>query len=268
MRTITSSYRPIVKTLLAWWVVLTIVAVASLYLLSPALPTLRSSWGLVGATAGRLSLVFPFVAYVGGIVGSAGKVGYRTTAVVGLVTVTLGALAYSAGAILAPVSEWRADRAVGLDVRSRHPTGAPTPTGLARLRTMVRQTPPPEYSFSVERPTTHPPNWLTHLIHQPIALAAFGILNAVLGLLLGWTTSGLSPPRRRHVRWLLGLVSAAAFLALAMIASSWVRDSPGHSGVLGAWVPLALPLLEIMLAYATLRAAQGRDLHAGPSSSI
>jgi len=45
-----------------------------------------------------------------------------------------------------------------------------------------------------------------------------------------------------------------------MIGDDWVRSDPGHSGALGAWIALAVPLLElgVLLALSRLPSAGTR----------
>jgi hypothetical protein len=247
---------------LRWWVVLTAVALASVYLSNSTPPALESWWGFLQALASRLWVIYPFVAFAGGLAASSRPRGTRaaSTSVI-VVTVLLGGIAYVTGVLLVPVAELEADRRAGIDVEARYPLGAETPGALARQRAAVLERPPHEYRFSVDRPFEHPPNWLTYLLHQPVALYVFAVVNALLGLAVGWSTTGLSPPRRRQVRWFIGIAAALAFYVVAAWGTQWVRASPENSGIVGAWLPLTLPLLALIGTYVGGRSRGRPDLH-------
>jgi len=171
---------------------------------------------------------------------------------------TLGVLAHVIGVFLVPVAEQRADAATGFDLEARYPLGANTPGALLARRAEILASPPSEYGFSVDDPMQRPPNWLLYLVHQPIAFGLFGLVNALLGLMAGWVTTGLSPPKRRNTRWALGLGSAVLFYLLSLTGARWVPASPDHSSFLGAWLPVSVPVLFLLLAAWAL---QQRNLH-------
>lgn len=258
-----------VRSDLRWWLALTSLALASLYLSGAQVASLHTGWGLLGATASRLWIVFPFIAFAGGVARSKanGRPGDAAVAVT-IATSTLGLIAFVIGVWIAPLAEVEADRAVGLAVELRYPFGAQTPTSLVRHRIAILEEPPEAYGFSVDQPLTHPPNWLTYLIHQPFAVFAFGVLNALLGLLIGWSTTGLSPPKRGQVRWLLGLVAGLLFFLVARLGGQWVRLSPENSGVLAAWLPLVVPLLALAVAYLVWRSSNSDGLHGGAEPDV
>lgn len=264
-----SDYARIALVTLQWWAVLTLVALASVYLSGSTPPALRSWWGFLQASASRLWIIYPFVAFAGGIAASSQprKTKAASMSVI-MVTVLLGGVAYVTGGLLVPVAELEADRRAGIDVETRYPFGAQTPGALAAQRAAVLERSPDKYRFSVDRPFEHPPNWLTYLIHQPVALYVFAILNALLGLLVGWSTTGLSPPRRRHVRWFIGIVSGVVFYVAATLGTDWVRASPENSGVVGAWLPLVLPLLALIGTYVGWRSRERPELHDRGHSAV
>ena len=109
------------------------------------------------------------------------------------------------------------------------------------------------YSFRIGRPLTHPPNWLTYLLHSVVVITCFTILAALLGHRGGTLTTGLSPPNRRNARWALGLASSIAFFLAEAAGGDWVRANPSNSGVVGAWVPLVVPLAVLGLLEVLLR---------------
>lgn len=268
MSLVDRGYARVAASTLTWWTVLTLVALSSLYLSTPSLPTRGSWWGLIHATASRLWIMFPFVAFAGGLAGSVERRPRSATAAVTLTVGFLGAMAYMCGAVVAPIAELEADRLIGIRDEVRYPMGAQTPQGLLRQRSVVVERPPATYRFSIDRPLEHPPNWLTYLIHQPLALYVFALLNALLGLLVGWSTTGLSPPRRRHVRWFAGIVVGLIYYAAAAFGTAWVRASPENSGVVAAWLPLSLPLLALALGFIRRRHRHRPALHTGGSSGV
>lgn len=143
--------------------------------------------------------------------------------------------------------------------------GAPTPSQLRARRGIVIATPPETYSFRRDRPFESPPNWLTYRIHSPVVIALFAILGALLGQLVAFLTSGLSPPARRNARWALGLFSALAFFIAEVAGGAWVRLDPGNSGLAGAWLPMLMPLAELaLLAFLVRR----RALHGLPDPRV
>jgi len=262
-------YARVAASTLAWWAALTLMALSGLYLSTPSLPTRGSWWGLIHAMASRLWIVFPFIAFAGGLAGSAAK--HRpgsSAAAVALTVGALGAIAYVCGAIVAPIAELEADRLIGISEEVRYPMGAQTPQGLRRQRAVVAERPRETYRFSIDRPLEHPPNWLTYLIHQPLALYVFALLNALLGLLVGWSTTGLSPPQRRHLRWFGGIVAGLIYYAVAAFGAAWVRTSPENSGVVAAWLPLSFPLLALALGLVRRRHRRPPELHTGASSGV
>ena len=242
---------------MAWWLGVVIVASVSLSLSAADQDTLRSTWGWVEAVGSSAWLAFPFVAFSGGIAVVAFD---RVRAVRALLstTVGMGLVAYSFGAFLVPEAERRADATAGYDIQARYPYGANTPRAILARRAEILGSLSTEFGFSVEDPMRRPPNWLLYIVHQPVALGLFGIVNALLGLLAGWWTTGLSPPKRRNSRWGLGLGSALVFYLLSTGGAAWVRSDPTHSALLGAWLPLVPPLFILLCGPWVARRA---DLH-------
>ena len=247
-----------------WWSGVVAIAALSLYLSDAGQETLWSPWGLVEAIGSHLWLVFPFVAFSGGLAVVGEARGSATKAVIAS-TFVLAALAWVIGAYVVPVAELRADAAAGYDVEARYPFGANTPSGIFTRRADIVASPPTSFGFSVEAPLQQPPNWLLFLIHQPFAFAVFGLVNALLGLVSGWATSGLSPPKRRNARWGLGLGSALFFYLLSLGGAAWVQRSPDHSALVGAWLPVVYPLLLLGIS---AWVARQRDLHAFGGSDV
>ncbi len=242
-----------------------LVALALLYWMLTGGP-LEGSWS-VWNTAYPLpawtGLLLPFVAFAGGLAvyksSSPRAVVLRVLPVIGLSYVLL--------AYASPMVEYQAQSAWGRDVAIEFPFGPGTPEGLRALRSAVQADPPATYSFSVDRPFDKPPNWLTYLIHSLMAIAGFAVLAALLGQQAGFLTSGLSPPARWNARWGLGLLSAVAFFLAEAVGGEWVRLEPSNSGILGAWLPLVVPVVELaLLAFLTRR--QRLRLHASPPPGV
>jgi len=216
-----------------------------------------TGWEGLSLLTAWAGLFLPFAAFSGGLVTSG--------------ELSVSRLAFSASAIsllsflllgyLLPTLQYRVEADLGLDVEERYPTGANTIRGLGEWRGLVQQTPQEEFSLSVERPLQTPPNWITYLIHSSIVQSLYAVLAALLGALVGVFTTGLSPPTRRHANWAAGLFSGILFFVVQTLGGDWVRADPLNSGVLGAWGPMLLPLLELGVLYLLLaRARRGSTL--------
>ncbi len=245
-----------------WAAALVIIAAAHQVATAPP----EGSWhltDLVYQVLAWFGLVLPFVAFAGGLsisrdssIWSAGKY-----------AVPVAVLAYVLIAYAAPIARYRIQSSRGVDVSSQYPFGPNTPSAFKALRNQVETDPPPEFGYSVDRPFEQPPSWLTYRIHSVAAIAFFAILAALLGRQAGFLTSGLSPPARRNERWAIGLLSAVAFYIAVMVGEDWVRWDPLRSGILGAWIPLLLPLAELAIL-ARLTHLRRRPLHASAPPSV
>jgi hypothetical protein len=248
----------------ALWTVVLLLCPATLQLLSG--PAFAPSWSLqqvVFLAVGWIGLCLPFSAFAGGL-GSFGRSGYLRLGISALLVsvVSLVLLGF-----LSPVLEVQVVRSVGGDIERRFPMGPETIPTLLDLREEVRRNPPDRYSFRVGEPTRSPPNWLTYRAHCLIAMSFFGFLAALLGVSVAGFTSGLSPPARRNARWAMGLVSGVPFFLAEVEAGKWVRADLNNSGLLGAWGPLLLPLVELALLYLLLQWRRRRSTLSQPSSS-
>ena len=145
----------------------------------------------------------------------------------------------------------------GADLQSVHPFGPDTPGALVAQRRAIVANPPERFSFRVSEPLTHPPNWLTYGLHSPIVLSVFAIFAAFLGRKGRTLTTGLSPPNRKNSRWALGLVVSLAFFLAVAAGAEWVRKNPSNSGVLGAWLPLIVPLAGLCVLELLIRRRAG-----------
>ena len=204
----------------------------------------RWLWFMVHDTAmGLPFFLFAVGLALGRVLGhSRGAV--RLAVFVGL---SVSILSYSLGAWVAPEIEDRILAARGADTVDARRFGSPTPVGILRNLEFVQTNPPPRYRLRTTAPQDFPPNVLLWRLHQPLALAVFGIVNVLLGVLASELTVDLSNRVRRNVRLFIGVGGGVAFLVCVVVASPvepFLRDGTMRSGIAGAWVPLIMPLVE------------------------
>lgn len=192
---------------------------------------------------GWIGLLLPFAAFAGGVAG------HSSLSVRDLVwrAASLVAISYLMLAFLAGIASYSEQARWGTDVEAVFPFGPRTPRGLLAHMEAIEADPPDAFSFRASQPLALPPNWLTYLLQSSAAAAAFAMLSALIGFWGAMVTTGLSPPNRRNARWALGLGSGILFFAAVVAGSEWVRSSPENSGLLGAWLPLLVPLTELAL---------------------
>jgi hypothetical protein len=136
--------------------------------------------------------------------------------------------------------------------------GPSTPLELSKRKRYIVAHPPERYSFDVDRPLATPPNWLDFLIHSPVAFSLFVILNGCLGAVLGRRYSGRNRSAARRL-WLFGILSGASFMIPAIAAGDYVQASLSASGMAAAWLPLALPLLALLVCMRLFPCPPGED---------
>jgi hypothetical protein len=210
-----------------------------------------------------LGLILPYAAFAGGITASP-EVPARQVAAYAL---PVAALAYLLMAYVAPIAKYEVERDMPAEAAPYNRFGPQTPSAIWELRSLVEADPPREYSYSTDDPLLRPPSWLTHLIHSKIVLALFAILSALLGQRVGVLTVGRSPPARRNIRWALGLLTATLFFLAQVVGGVWIKSDPAHSGVLGSWICLVVPSIELLVLYRLSLRRQSR-LHALESPSV
>lgn len=246
-----------------WVLILLLAPVLVRFQHGPSSPGVWMAWEAGFHLVGWLGVLVPYAVFAGGL-----AVGCRSSV---LSTVRyaapVGLAAYLLVGFAAPQMEYRAELAKGLPVETRHPTGPGTVSNLLSLRELVRERQPTEVRYSVETPLETPPTWYTYLIHQPAAAALFAILAALLGRIVSHLTPGLSPPVRRNARWAAGLaIGASAFVAQAL-GGDWVRLDPSNSGLAGAWLPLLVPgLILVVLQLLASRRSKGSTISGSPAS--
>lgn len=169
---------------------------------------------------------------------------------VALIAVALAGVCYSLDAWISPELRDRylgSTGAASADVRR---FGPKTPIGLLRNLRYVEANPPAEYSLALATPQEAPPNVLQWRLHRPVAHATFGIISVLLGILSAELTASLRRATRRNARLAIGVIGGLAFFGCMELASPvppFLLDGTMRSGVLAAWVPLAFPVLELLV---------------------
>lgn len=189
-----------------------------------------------------VGLFLPFAAFAGGLAADLRRGAFQHwLPAIGVCLLTFLLLGF-----FSPLLQYEVESRMGLDLATQFPTGPRTISGLKLWRTRVVLDPPSEYSLSAGQPLRTPPNWITYLIHSQLALSLFALFSVLSGTLSSFLTTGLSPPGRQNVRWAIGLLSGAIFFAAEAFGGDWVRADPSHSGILGAWGPILIPIVELV----------------------
>lgn len=205
-----------------------------------------SSWW-VWWVANDLGFILPFLLFASGV-RIARVMGYSrrlfpTVLGFGLM---VGLFSYYLAAWGVPELEKRYWDTQGPEVVDLHPFGAATPSGILRNLRSVEASQPAEYNLSVSEQTRAPPNVLRWHLHLPMAMAVFGLINTLAGVLANQLTENFGRGARRNVQLALGVLGGLAFFGAVLIAGPiepFLRDGTMRSGVLGAWIPLVVPLL-------------------------
>jgi len=198
-------------------------------------------WGGLCLFLGWISLFLPCVTFAGGLANSSPV----PTRAVTMRSLGIAVIFYGSSAFAEPVAKHRfRQESVGNQAGDTR-LGPRTPWAILAQRSANRASPPESYSFSVEHPFDRPPNWLLFSFWSSISLSVYCVLAAFLGQIVAFLTSGLSPPSRANTRWAVGLVTATLVLTAFVMGDSWVRQDVSHSGVVGAWAPLLVPLLGL-----------------------
>lgn len=240
----------IVRAVVPWYLLLVIVRVIPGQFWSPPEETsalLRVLWLVVPDTA----LVLPFLLFPAGL--AIGRVlghSRRAIRVAVLVGMSVSVLSYGLGAWVAPEIEDRVLAARGAETADARRFGSRTPLGILRNLEFVQANPPPRYSLRTTAPHEFPPNVLHWNLHQPLALAVFGLANVILAMLASELTVDLPCRVRRNARLAIGVGGAVVFLICVVLTSpteAFLRDGTMRSGIAGAWVPLAIPVIEALI---------------------
>ena len=215
----------------------------------------------VNQTSANVGFVLPFLSFAVGI-GMAREFARSRHLIRFAVTIgfALGALSYLTVDWVAPAASFRERIVSGSATPESIRFGPGTPPGLLRTLRFVEANPPTEFSMSVDTPSRHPPSILRWQLHQPVVMVVFGILNLLLGVLAARVTADLRRHSRRNARLAIGMLGGIAFFACVMIASPirpFLQDGTLRSGIVSAWVPLALPLTEALLLGHLIRRRRG-----------
>lgn len=255
----TGIWRAVAGAMLPW---LLLLIIGNLFLIWPPLrgeaTLLRWIWMFTFHTA----FVLPFLLFAAGLA-LWRKLGYsrRVFRVGALVGVSVVLVSYLLGSWLAPELDDRSLARLGPEMEDTRRFGPQTPVGLARNLRFVEANPPAEYGLRADTPHLVPPNVLRWELHWPVAMAVFGLLNVILGVLSAELTVVLARGRRRTARVMIGVLGGMAFYACFVMAGPvepFLRDGTMRSGVAAAWVPLLLPAAEcIILGYLVRRRRYG-----------
>lgn len=244
----TAIWRPVVGAMLPW---LLLLVVGNLILIWPPLEQdatlLRWLWLFAEQTA----FVLPFLLFAAGVA-LARKLGYskrvrRAGAVIGISVV---AASHLLGSWVAPSWNDRYLAGLGPETEDMRRFGPRTPVGITRNIRFVETNPPEEYALRAGTPHRFPPNVLRWELHAPLALAVFGVLNVFIGALAAELTVNLKRGSRRNARMAIGVLGGIAFLTCHLLAGPvepFLRDGTMRSGVTAAWLPLGLPVAEILV---------------------
>ena len=205
------------------------------------------------STVNGITLVLPFLLFPAGVAISRvlGHSRRAFRAAIGL-GVVVGACNYTLDAWVEPNMRYHTLAGRGPETAFVEKFGPDTPVGIARNIRFVEENPPQRYHLSVETPEQHPPNVLRWFLHVPVAMAVFGLAYVLLGMLAAQLTVGFHGPIRRNTLFALGAGSGVAFFLLLMATSPippFLSDGTLRSGVAGAWLPLSLPVGEVLLLY-------------------
>ena len=95
----------------------------------------------------------------------------------------------------------------------------------------------------------------------PAAMAVFGIINVLLGVLAARLTVDLNRRAQRNSRLAIGVIGGIAFFGCLVLASPvepFLRDGTMRSGIIGAWGPLVFPLAEAFVLLHLVRRREHR----------
>jgi len=209
----------------------------------------------------HIGLVLPYALFAAGVAlgcvrAHSARVARRALAV----GIAFASLSYVLNAWVEPELHHAHLATRGSETAERTRFGPQTPVGILRNLRFVEANPPEEYSTSVDAPHRRPPDVLRWVLHRPAAWAVFGLINLLLGVLAARATAGLRRRSRRNARLAVGVLGGIAFFVCAVLASpiqSFLRDGTLRSGIVSAWIPLALPLTEALLLGYLIRRKRG-----------
>lgn len=207
--------------------------------------------------ANDLGFILPFLLFAAGVK-LARVMGYSrrllpTALAFGL---TVGGMSYYLAAWGAPELESRYWNTLSDETVEQRTFGAAIPPNILENLRAVENDPPAEYSLRVGDTSRAPPNFLRWRLHLPVAMAVFGLINTLAGVLATQLTENFSRGARRNVLLALGVLGGLAFfgvMAMAGPIEPFLRDGTMRSGILGAWIPLVVPLLLCTVLFGIAR---------------
>ena len=229
----------VLKSTLQWTGVV-VCAIVVFHALAVAQPRPWSGWDWLSHVSDRAGLIIPFAAFASGIVLlRKWRLRIRLAWMAGLIAAVT---AYALSEFVSPLADY-AEYASAEEAFETRPLGPRTPFGKLRQLRFVEANPPVGGS-PLSSDASTPPNRVRLLLHLPLAMGVFTLLNMLLGLLSAELTRALRPPSRRNARFAIGLAGGLAYFAAVYFASHPERDWFNVSGILGAWLPLAVPLIQ------------------------
>lgn len=207
--------------------------------------------------ASELGFILPFLLFAGGVE-LARVMGYSrrllpTALGFGL---AVGAVSYYLAAWGAPELESRYWDTLGAETVEQRTFGAATPPGILENLRAVEDDPPTEFSLRAGMPSQNPPNVLRWHLHLPVAMAVFGLINTLAGVLAAQLTENFGRGARRNVLLALGVLGGLVYFGAVVLAGPiepFLRDGTMRSGILGAWIPLVVPLLLTTVLFGIAR---------------
>ncbi len=243
-------------SMMPWCVLLLGVSTALLFQ-GPSGGRLASPLWWMWRVANDLGFVLPFLLFASGV--RFGRVmGYsrRLLPTALAFGVAMGAVSYYLSAWGAPELENRYWDTLGPQAVELRQLGAMTPPGILRNLQAVEANPPAEYSVQAGDRARTPPNVLRWRLHLPVAMAVFGLINTLAGVFANQLTENFRQGARRNVQLAVGVLGGLAFfgaVALAGPTEPFLRDGTMRSGILGAWIPLVIPLLLTAVLFGMAR---------------
>ena len=214
-----------------------------------------ASWWLWTTTT-DLALILPFLLFAGGVALASAVRNLRRVVRIAIPLALFFAVAsYCLSAWASPILKHHsADSPAAAAEAARF--GPSTPDVLLGILRDVEANPPDQYSVGVDARDRTLPNVLRWRLHVPLAQAVFGVLNLLLGVLAAQLTANLRRGARRNARLAIGIIGGSAYflcLAAASPIQPFLRDGTLQSGVLSAWAPLTLPLIELLALFQLVR---------------
>ena len=213
----------------------------------PAGGHLASPLWWVWWAANDLGFILPFLLFAAGVK-LARVMGYSRRLLPTAIgfALAIGAVSYYLAAWGAPELESRYWDALGDETVAERTFGAATPPNILENLRSLETNPPAEYSLRVADRSRPPPNVLRWYLHLPVAMAVFGLINTLAGVFANQLTENFGRGARRNALLALGVLGGLAFFGAMVLAGPtqpFLRDGTMRSGILGAWIPLVVPLL-------------------------